>query len=94
MQHESPLDLPPQHPSDNSQIIQLVQPLPCGTCKEPTTYGLIWPGEDPTSWTLLLTCPACYRAYQADLVRIAQEEAREQAFAHGRVISFLCPPAA
>ena len=90
MPPELPPELPPQHPDDCAHLIQLVHPLPCGTCNAPTTYGLIWPGERAMTWTLILTCPAGYRAYQADLGRLAAEEARERALAVAGSVVTVC----
>ena len=56
-----------KHPEDMSQMVHLVDPLPC-RCGQLTTQALIW-REDGSSYRFVVTCPSCYRAYQADLAR-------------------------
>ena len=56
-----------KHPEDMSQMVHLVDPLPC-RCGQLTTQALIWP-EDGNGYRFVVTCPSCYRAYQADLAR-------------------------
>ncbi len=56
-----------KHPEDLSQMVHLVDPLP-GRCGRLTTQALIWP-EDRAGYRFVVTCPSCYRAYQADRAR-------------------------